>query len=436
MGDMVRRLAFPFSLLLILPLVGPLLAAPVFAQEGPTSTQALVEEADPTVEPVATEDADPDSVEVDAAQIEIEGKQRRVKALDELIAQYRNRIQQQTATAQTLQAQLTLLDTRAEAQSLRIRRSREELDRLALEISRAERQEKDLQATLTLRRTLLVEVLFQLEQNQESSPLLALLGEGSLSAYVSRREELRSLQRQLTAATLAVRDAKTQAEAKRTALQVARTAQLQETQALELAQHQLEDDRAAKRGLISETGNREDQFRRLVADLQREQQNETEAVSALRDRLHDSIDTSDDVLARGDLLLTWPIEAKRGISAHFHDTTYPFRNLFEHPGTDIPAPVGTPVRAAAGGYVVWNRVGRQYGNYVMVIHPNGIATVYAHLSSFAAKPDTYVERGEIIGYSGGRPGDPGAGLSTGPHLHFEVRQDGVPVNPELFLPEL
>ncbi len=431
MGDMVRRSTFPFSLLLILPLMGPLFVAPVFAQENPSSTQVLVDE---TIADADT--SDPDSAQVDAVQIEIEGKQRRVKALDELITQYRTRIQQQTATALTLQAQLTLLDTRAEAQSLRIRRSREELDRLALEISRAERQEKELQATLTLRRTLLVEVLFQLEQSQESSPLLALFGEKSLSGYVTRRAELRALQQALTAATLSVHEAKTAAEAKRTELQVARTTQLQETQALERAQHQLEDDRAAKRGLIAETGNREERFRRLVADLQREQQNETEAVNSLRDRLHDSINTSDDVLARGDLLLTWPIEPKKGISAHFHDTTYPFRNLFEHPGTDLPAPVGTPVRAAAGGYVAWNRVGRQYGNYIMVIHPNGIATVYAHLSSFAAQPDTYVERGEVIGYSGGRPGDAGAGLSTGPHLHFEVRQDGVPVNPELFLPEL
>jgi murein DD-endopeptidase MepM/ murein hydrolase activator NlpD len=113
-----------------------------------------------------------------------------------------------------------------------------------------------------------------------------------------------------------------------------------------------------------------------------------------------------------------------------------YRNLFEHPGTDIPTPVGTAVHAAAGGYVAWNRTGKQYGNYTMIVHPGGIATIYAHLSKFVAKPDTYVDRGDVIGLSGGRPGDPGAGLSTGAHLHFEVRQNGIPVDAENFLPSV
>ena len=144
----------------------------------------------------------------------------------------------------------------------------------------------------------------------------------------------------------------------------------------------------------------------------------------------------DEALARGDLLLNWPVDPSSGIKVIFRDPTYPFRYLFEHPGTDIRASVGTPVKAAAGGYVAWNKKGRLYGNYVMIVHPGGIATVYAHLSKFAAKADTYVERQEVIGYSGGRPGDPGAGLSSGPHLHFEVREDGVPVDAENYLPQI
>jgi murein DD-endopeptidase MepM/ murein hydrolase activator NlpD len=84
--------------------------------------------------------------------------------------------------------------------------------------------------------------------------------------------------------------------------------------------------------------------------------------------------------------------------------------------------------------VAWTRLGSAYGNYMMLIHPGNMATIYAHLTKFAVEPDTYVQRGQLIGYSGGMPGQPGAGLSTGPHLHFEVRQNGIPVNPENFLP--
>ena len=261
-------------------------ALPLFAQE------------QPEIEAPVTGDAeDPEAGQVDAVQKDIEAKQRRVKALDELIAQYRTRIRQQTSTAETLQAQLALLDTRAEAQALRVRRSREELDRLALEISRAEKRQKELEATLTVRRALLAEVLSELERAPDASPLLTLFGEGSLSASVTRRADVRALQQSLTAATVSAHEAKTAVEAQRAVLQLARATQLQETQALELAQHQLEDDRAVKRSLIAETGNREDQFRRLVAELQREQQGETEAVNALRDRLRDSIGTSDDACA-------------------------------------------------------------------------------------------------------------------------------------------
>ena len=65
----------------------------------------------------------------------------------------------------------------------------------------------------------------------------------------------------------------------------------------------------------------------------------------------------------------------------------------------------------------------------MIIHTNGIATLYAHLSKILVEPEQFITRGQVVGLSGGKPGMPGAGLSTGPHLHFEVRKDGIPTNP-------
>ena len=68
-----------------------------------------------------------------------------------------------------------------------------------------------------------------------------------------------------------------------------------------------------------------------------------------------------------------------------------------------------------------------YGNYVMVIHTNGIATLYAHLSRIDVVADQFVSRGDIIGAVGS------TGFSTGPHLHFEVRLNGIPTDPLSYL---
>ena len=71
----------------------------------------------------------------------------------------------------------------------------------------------------------------------------------------------------------------------------------------------------------------------------------------------------------------------------------------------------------------------------MIIHGDGLATVYGHVSAVYVTPDQYVTQGQAIGRSGGMPGGIGSGpFTTGPHLHFEVRLNGLPVDPEKYLP--
>jgi murein DD-endopeptidase MepM/ murein hydrolase activator NlpD len=98
-----------------------------------------------------------------------------------------------------------------------------------------------------------------------------------------------------------------------------------------------------------------------------------------------------------------------------------------HPGIDIGVPTGTPVHAAAAGKVVWCGWMSGYGNFVVIDHGGGFATAYGHNSRVAVSCGQEVAQGEVIAYSGC------TGFCTGPHVHFEIRVDGTPVDPLAYL---
>ncbi|MEQ1724611.1 MAG: M23 family metallopeptidase [Sphingopyxis sp.] len=100
-----------------------------------------------------------------------------------------------------------------------------------------------------------------------------------------------------------------------------------------------------------------------------------------------------------------------------------------HNGIDIPRPTGTPIYATADGTIGRAQRLGGYGNYVEVEHGNAIQTRYGHMSVIGVVSGQRVRRGDIIGYVGS------TGRSTGPHLHYEVRIAGAPVNPLPFLAE-
>ncbi|MEA3078859.1 MAG: hypothetical protein QOF05_267 [Sphingomonadales bacterium] len=94
-----------------------------------------------------------------------------------------------------------------------------------------------------------------------------------------------------------------------------------------------------------------------------------------------------------------------------------------HAGVDIGAGWGSPIVAAADGQVIGAGWAGGYGREVQIAHGAGIVSLYGHMSEIVAQPGSFVRAGQLIGYVGS------SGLSTGPHLHFEVRQGGTPVNP-------
>lgn len=99
-----------------------------------------------------------------------------------------------------------------------------------------------------------------------------------------------------------------------------------------------------------------------------------------------------------------------------------------HYAIDFAVPDGEPVVSTASGKVGESKTDSLKGNYVLIIHDNIYATLYSHLEKATVKPGENVKKGQVIGYVGN------TGLSTGPHLHYEVYENGKRVNPSDFIP--
>jgi murein DD-endopeptidase MepM/ murein hydrolase activator NlpD len=125
--------------------------------------------------------------------------------------------------------------------------------------------------------------------------------------------------------------------------------------------------------------------------------------------------------------LIWPVNGT--VTSGFGYRIHPIlgRRIF-HTGIDIAASSGTPIWAADGGKIVYAAWMDGYGNVVALDHGGGISTLYAHQSSIAVSYGQTVTKGQVVGYVGS------TGYSTGPHLHFEVRVNGNPVDPMGYLP--
>lgn len=120
----------------------------------------------------------------------------------------------------------------------------------------------------------------------------------------------------------------------------------------------------------------------------------------------------------------WPCPSNKGITSGYgmrKISLYGYEKF--HAGIDVGAPMGSTIIAADGGTVIVSTYDGGYGNYIMINHGGGRVTLYAHMSSRAAGVGETVNKGQVIGYVGS------TGNSTGPHLHFEVRNNGGTVDP-------
>lgn len=367
---------------------------------------------------------------------QIEQKKIQIEELNRQKNIYQQNINARQRETVNLRNQIAILDNQIAKITLEIQTTELEIDKTNLEIIDYQNKILRKEEEIIDQKEKLGEVIRQLYKNKRQDSFLEIFVlNDSLGSFFAQVNKLESVEENLKIDVDELKIMKKELEIQKSDLEKKNTELNQLKNKLQTDQGKLEENRRSKEVIYIQTKGEELKFQSLYNQLIQEQQQINEEIQDLE------IQTRKKFLELEGLItneagLIWPV-ASRLITSTFHDPDYPFRYIFEHPAIDIgQTPQGTAVRAAASGYVAIAKNGGLYGySYVMIVHPNGLSTVYGHLSQINIKVDSYVVQGEVIGLSGGMPGTPGAGyLSTGPHLHFEVRLNGIPVDPMLYLP--
>lgn len=366
---------------------------------------------------------------------QIAERQKKMAELDRQQRVYEETLKIKRQQISSLKNQLSILQDSMLKMELQLKSTKLELETTNLEIQDVQIQIKQQESKIVSQQIKLAGAIQAIDQNQRKSNYLEILAvSGKLADFFQGASQLRKLSTGLSSALQELKNLRGELTEKSNLLN-SRQQQLNNLQnRIASYQDRLSLTSATKSDLLSQTKNQEGKFQALLIAAKREQAQINADIQDLEVQARRKLSQGNNSLP-SDSGFIWPITS-RIITAYFHDPDYPYRNIFEHPAVDIATGHGTAIRAARSGYVA--RV--QYDGttkyaYIMLVHSGGISTVYGHISKPLVKEDSYVVQGETIALSGATRGTVGAGnLTTGPHLHFEVRLNGIPVDPLQYLP--
>lgn len=311
------------------------------------------------------------------------------------------------------------LETKAKQEQQNLNSKSVEVKKLNSEIKKIVDEINNLDNKYENKNELFKKRMRVLYQNINKSPLEVFVESKSISEFYSRLQLLSAVKQndeKLIKEILTLKDSTEMAKQDKVALLSDRQQQLD---GISNKLGNLNVSRAKVESLIN------DQNARLKELEKKEDQLEQQ--SAVVDKLINQLMDKSKKYAEG--AYKWPTPGYTSISSPYGMRIHPiYKKKKMHSGVDIDAPMGAKIVAANSGKVIvagWNTGG--YGNYVIIDHGGGISTLYAHQSKILVSVGDVVKKGDVIGKVGS------TGLSTGPHLHFEVRVDGKPVNPTKYI---
>jgi len=355
------------------------------------------------------------------------------KAIDEIekkIKDFQANIAKKQSQATTLSGQIQIIDSAVDGLVLDIDKTKIQIEELQTETTALKEEMSIVEKQIEDQKALLREYMRTLQSLDTISTVQAFFKYASLSEAIT---EVRAVYRaeQNSQLTLdKIRELQEMLKAREQAFNDLQR-ELEGLQARQQSQKNiLDQQQQAKTRLMELTKAQEREFSKLLSASVAEEKRQNAEIARIDAAIRSELEKSGYKKLGSVGSLDWPLDAIFGISCGFHCSGYPYASLIgPHTGTDMPIDVGTPIKAAADGYVGKVSIANGAGySYILLIHGSNISTVYGHITNSSVNEGSYVTRGQVIGHTGGAPGARGSGLSTGPHLHFEVRKNGIPVD--------
>jgi murein DD-endopeptidase MepM/ murein hydrolase activator NlpD len=364
-----------------------------------------------------------DQAKVKELEREIKARNDALAELEKEISKYQGQLTATSQRARTLQNTVNELNASINKLTKETQKTLTNIDKTNLTIEKLTIDIKTKEQIIGEHRRALRDIIFQSSQQQSQSLMETILKDTSLAAAFQAIDTGRQVQN-------SIQDNLDMIYETKRSLEGSVNAKESEKQSLQKYKDQLldqkklaESSKGEKSKVLSQTKNEESEYQRLLNQKIAARKAFESELAQLEAALKIAIDPAS-IPQNGDKVLSWPVASVR-ITQQFGDTEFSRSNPFVysgrgHNGIDLAASIGTPIKAAAGGNVIGTGdtdtacPGGSYGKWVMIEHPSGLSTLYAHLSMIKVSPGQAVSNGELIGYSGN------TGYSTGPHLHFTV----------------
>mgnify|MGYP001315133949 FL=1 len=339
------------------------------------------------------------------------------KQIEQQIKDIRKKAEELKGEKKSIEAEIQILDSELRALTLETEKQEVQKQELNMRIAESEQKIAELTDEIDKNNMLLEQRLRAMYMNGTGGYLEVILNAENLIDALTRMDMIQLIVKSDVELLKTINEQKKEVEELKAAQEIRRHELTAVINDLNIKQNEVLIASRSKENYMSSLQNNIEEILRQEAAMEEQSKQIEKDIIALQRAVE---------YAGGELL--WPLPGHYRITSEYGGRIHPITGVWStHGGTDIAAPYGTNILSSNDGVVIYAGYHYSYGNYIIVDHGGGIATLYAHCSKLLASEGQAVTKGEPIAKVGS------TGESTGNHLHYEVRLNGVRKNPMEYL---